>query len=47
VVEGEGSVWERIEGRLDTMGKISELATVDWRMVNGKTWHENAVRYFL
>jgi hypothetical protein len=30
-----------------SMGKIREVAMVDWRWVNGETWHENAVRYFL
>lgn len=29
------------------MGKTRELAMVDWRWVNGETWHENTVRYFL
>lgn len=47
MVDGEAHVWERIEGRLDVVGKIRELATVDWRMVDGRTWHDNAVRYFL
>jgi len=47
LADGEGKVWDRIEGKLDPMGKIRELATVDWCMVNGKTWHGNAVKHFL